>query len=72
MRLHRVDAKMMRPGQASLQPATILAAVANFQTRALKTIHVARLSPFARTRALLSSCSVLGWQMGLSLRGVLG
>ena len=44
----------------------------NFQTRAPKTIHVARLSPFARTRALLSWCSALGWQMGLSLRGVLG
>ena len=46
----------------------------NFQTRALKTIHVARLSPFARTRAFV--VVVLGvrladgcespWRVGLT------
>ena len=58
---------MMRPGQASLQPPRSWWQYQNFQTRALKT-KVDFHSPFARTHAFLSWCSVLGWQMGLSLR----
>ena len=50
------------PSPAGLPHCTAetLGGSSNFQTRALKTIHVARLSPFARTRAWL-------WQVWVCL-----